>query len=358
MNYYDNDIYHDELEHIIKKNGGLKYLNNKSIVITGARGLIGSMLIDAIMYANEKFGINCNIYAIVRNQEQSVKRFNKYMRLPLLKIIKADINHDDIDIKSDIDFFVHGASNTHPVYYSSKPIETILTNTIGTNKVLEFSIKHKCKRFIFLSSVEIYGENRGDTESFSENYCGYIDCNTLRAGYPEGKRLGEALCQAYRKEKNLDCIILRVARCYGAGLLKNDSKALSQFLRNVLNGEDIILKSKGNQYYSYVYVADAVDSIFFAIKNGKDGEAYNVNGKESNITLKELAKLVAEDSNGKVTFDLPDKSEIEGFSKVTKAILNCDKFRKVGWQGNYTIREGIKRTLKMMKEQDDRGTAV
>lgn len=158
---------------------------------------------------------------------------------------------------------MHGASNTHPFLYSGKPIETILTNVAGTNNLLEFAVKHRCKRFLFLSSVEVYGENRGDCEKFKEDYCGYINSNTMRAGYPESKRTGETLCQAYIKEYGLDSVILRLARCYGPGILQNDSKALSQFIHRAKEKRDIILKSEGKQEFSYVYQADVVDAMCY-----------------------------------------------------------------------------------------------
>ena len=127
--------------------------------------------------------------------------------------------------------------------------------------MLEFAYSHHALRCVFASSNEIYGENRGDIEKFPESYCGYINCNTLRAGYPESKRCGEALCQAYIQQKGLDIVIPRLTRSYGPTLLKSDTKALSQFLRKALLGEDIVLKSAGTQYYSYLYVADSVSGL-------------------------------------------------------------------------------------------------
>ncbi len=256
MNYYENDLYLAELNKIIEDNGMLDMLRGKVFVITGARGLIGSELIDTIMFANQHLDLKCKVYGVVRNLQAAVHRFKSYEDNTYFQLVQADINCDVIQIEENIDYFVHGASNTHPIYYATRPIDTILTNTVGTNRVLEFASEHGCKRFIFLSSVEIYGENRRDVDKFEENYLGYLDCNTLRAGYPEGKRLGEALCQAYIEEKKLDCVIPRISRAYGPGLLKEDSKALSQFLKKVVSGEAIVLKSKGSQLYSYIYAAD------------------------------------------------------------------------------------------------------
>lgn len=240
---------------------------------------------------------------------------------------------------------MHGASNTHPFLYSGKPIETILTNVAGTNNLLEFAVKHRCKRFLFLSSVEVYGENRGDCEKFKEDYCGYINSNTMRAGYPESKRTGETLCQAYIKEYGLDSVILRLARCYGPGILQNDSKALSQFIHRAKEKRDIILKSEGKQEFSYVYQADVVDAMCYFLQFGISGECYNVTGKDSDVSLKDLAEKIADMSGVLVKYELPDKNEAAGYSMATKAVLDGRKAETIGWTAVYPIWEGIKRSL-------------
>ncbi len=345
MKYYENSQYETELKDILEYKDIFKILKDKIFVITGTRGLIGSMLVDTIMYANQSYHLNCKVYGVVRNLEAARWRFAKYDGMDCFKLIQSDINRDNIRIAENIDYFIHGASNTHPIYYSARPIETILTNTIGTNNVLEFASNHSCKRFIFMSSVEIYGENKKDVDKFDENYLGYINCNTLRAGYPEGKRLGESLCQAYIKEKNLDCVILRISRAYGPGLLKEDSKALSQFLCKAIHKENIVLKSNGDQFYSYVYVADVVSAILFLLAKGVNGEAYNISGFESDITLADLANYIASLAGTKVKFDIPDSKEAEGYSKATKALLDISKISDLGWNPRYSIKEGLQRTL-------------
>lgn len=336
-------LYTEELKEAANDMRIMEVFRRKTIVITGARGLIGSELIDVLMYANKQWDLKCRIYAVVRNRAKAEQRFEQYVNSEYFIICEADVNLEEIRIREDVDFFVHAASNTHPLHYASKPIETILTNTLGTNNTLKFAVEHRCKRFVFLSSVEIYGESRGDTELFAEDDCGYIDCNTLRAGYPEGKRAGEALCQAYIHEKKLDCVIPRIARCYGPGLLENDTKAISQFIRNGLAGKDIILKSSGMQKYSYVYAADVVSAILFLIKHGKSAEAYNVTGTDSDITLLELAEMIANKAGTKVRSGSAGTVERLGGSRATKALLDGSKIRKAGWQAKISLEEGIGR---------------
>ena len=222
------------------------------MLISGATGLIGSFLVDVIMHQNKVEELQCKVYALGRSEEKAKARFGYCYESEWFQFIPYDINkpfvRDDI---GDIDYVLHLASNTHPVAYATDPIGTITTNIIGTQNMLDFAHAHHAKRCAFASSNEVYGENRGDVEKFDERYCGYIDCNTMRAGYPESKRCGEALCQAYIKQKGMDIVIPRLTRSYGPTMLMSDTKAISQFIRKAIAGEDIVLKSEGTQYYSY-----------------------------------------------------------------------------------------------------------
>ena len=326
-------------------------LSGSSLFISGATGMIGSCLIDAIMLRNRDCGLNCTIYALTRNVKKATDRFSFWGNSPFLLFHEGDVNHSNgFPAPRQCDYVLHLASNTHPVAYATDPIGTITANIIGTRNMLEYASKCSSKRFVFVSSNEIYGENRGDTELFDEAYSGYIDCNTLRAGYPESKRCGEALCQAYRKQLGLDAVIARLTRSFGPSLQLTDTKALSQFLRNGLKKENIVLKSEGMQYYSYTYSVDAVCGLLTVMLQGKDGEAYNVADASCDIRLKDLAALIAAKAGTKVVFDLPDQIEAAGFSKATKARLNGHKLQQLGWRPFYSIDEGIQRTMVVLED--------
>ncbi|NRY62048.1 NAD-dependent epimerase/dehydratase family protein [Clostridium beijerinckii] len=353
MNLIDLNLYREDIERIAALDFNWKLMKNKSIMISGATGMIGSFFIDVIMYKNQT-GLNCTVYALGRNEEKARKRFCKYWNSYNFEFINVDINKG-IDFDKDrVEFIFHAASNTHPVAYAKDPIGTITTNIIGTYNLLEFAVMHGTERFIFASSVEVYGENRGDTDTFTEEYCGYIDSNTLRAGYPESKRAGEALCQAYIKQKGLDIVIPRLSRTFGPTMLMSDTKAVSQFIKKGLNEEDIVLKSEGAQFYSYSYVSDAVSGVLACLFNGECGEAYNISDDSCNISLRNLASVIAEYVGKKVVFEIPDATESAGYSKATKAILNSSKLQKTGWKAYYDMKSGLIRTIDILKNVIDK----
>ncbi len=348
MNLYANIEYKNDIEWVADLALPWDKLKNKSILISGASGLIGSFLIDVILKKNSE-GFNCTVYALGRSKKRMESRFSYYKNREDLRFIEHDINFPLPEEKIDTtDYVLHLASNTHPIAYATDPIGTITTNIIGAMNMLDFAVVHNAIRCVYASSNEVYGENRGDVEKFSEQYCGYIDSNTLRAGYPESKRCGEALCQAYIKQRNLDIVIPRLTRSYGPTLLESDTKALSQFLHNAVQGKNIILKSTGNQYYSYLYVADTVSGLLTVLLCGESGMAYNIADERSDITLKNLAEYIADISNVKVEFEIPDSLEASGYSKATKARLDSTKLKKLGWSARYDIEEGLKRTLNML----------
>lgn len=350
MNLYDNNLYMEDINYVGSLNLPWGKLKNKSLLLSGATGMIGSFLVDVILEKNIIDGLNCTVYGLGRSEEKAKARFSKYADDPRFVFIPYDVK---IPLKRNdlgtVDYVLHLASNTHPMQYSTDPIGTITTNIIGLQNMLEFAVEHHATRFAFASSNEIYGENRGDVELFDESYCGYINSNTLRAGYPESKRCGEALCQAYKAQKGLDIVIPRLTRTYGPTMLMSDTKAISQFIKKGIAGEDVVLKSAGNQYYSYQYVADSVAGVLTVLLCGESGEAYNIADENSDIMLRDLAAIIAKMNGKEVIFEIPDAIEAAGYSTATKARLNGRKLHDLGWSSQYNIQCGIERTITILR---------
>lgn len=353
MSLYTNDLYMEDVRRAAELALPWEKLTGKSIMLSGATGLIGSFLVDVLMEKNAADALGCTVYALGRSEEKAKSRFSRHTSDPHLVFIPYDVKFPLVrDDLGTVDYILHLASNTHPMQYSTDPIGTITTNIIGLQNLLDFAVAHHASRFAFASSNEIYGENRGDTEFFAEDYCGYINSNTLRAGYPESKRCGEALCQAYKAQKGLDVVIPRLTRSYGPTMLMSDTKAISQFIKKGIAGEDIVLKSAGTQYYSYQYVADSVSGLLTILLKGENGEAYNIAEEHSDIMLKDLAAIIAEISGKNVVFEIPDAVEAAGYSTATKARLAGQKLRALGWTPEYDIRRGMERTICILKSQD------
>lgn len=350
MLIYEINAYQQDIDTLLNESLAWQKLQNKSIMLSGATGLIGSFLIDVIMEKNIRDGLNCTVYALGRNKQKAMKRFLKFVDDPHLVFVSYDVKEPlEMDCVGKVDYVLHLAANTHPMLYATDPIGTITTNLVGAQNMLEFSVEHNATRFLFASSNEMYGENRGDVELFDEDYCGYINCNTLRAGYPESKRCSEALCQAYKQQKGLNVVIARLTRSYGPTMNMSDTKAVSQFIKKGIAGEDIVLKSEGTQHYSYTYMADAVSGLLWILLAGENGEAYNIADESGDIQLRDLAANIAAINGKNVVFEIPDAVEASGYSRVTKARLNGGKLKKLGWAPQYDIKTGMERTISILK---------
>ena len=312
-----------------------------TVLVTGASGLIGSCLADVLLEANRSYGKRFTVYAMGRSAEKLAARFGETENLHCI----AQNVTEPITVEG-IDYILHAASNADPRSYALYPAETILTNVMGARNVLEYCKAHKT-RALLTSTFEVYG--RLDRDEYAENEYGIIDLNLIRSCYPESKRTAEMLFKSYFDEYGVDCVIARLASIYGPTMQKDDSKAHAQFLRNALEGRDIVLKSKGTPKRTYCYVMDAVSGLLTILFQGKAGEAYNVANEQSVATIAQVAGTIAELAGTKVVFDLPDEVESKGFSRPQNCVLNPEKLKALGWTGKYDLRSGMKETLDILR---------
>lgn len=322
------DLEFEDIKYVAELPYRWDQLNNKVVLISGGTGFIGSFLIKVIQYRNKMYGSNVKVVSVSRRKMQDQED---------VEYLRADITNPLI-YDGKIDYILHLASNTHPAQYAEDPVGTITTNIIGCDNLLKLAVENKAERFLLASSVEIYGQ--GTESLMDESYSGYIDCNTARAGYNEAKRTCESLCESYKMQYGVECVIARLARTIGPDT-KKDTKAMAQFMSKAVSGEDIILKSMGNQRFSYIYVADAVSGIFKILLEGHVGEAYNVSGKDEHMTLRNYAEFIAGLAKMKFRYQFEDNGAV---SKATYALMDTKKLESIGWAPMYGICEALERT--------------
>ena len=338
----NNKYYQEDLDYILSVEG-IDSLRGRSVLISGATGMVGLCLIDALMRFNENSNAGIVIYAVGRDKDRASSRLGEYYSNTLFNFIEQDVRKPfPEDLR--VDYIIPLASNTHPLAYSKYPVETVEINVKGAEHALKKAVQCGAA-VLYPSTVEVYGN--GEVQ-FDENYTGKLNLATSRACYTESKRVCEALCQSYIAEYGVDCKIVRLSRLFGPTMLESDTKASSQFILKALANEDIVLKSKGDQFFSYTYVADAVQAILFVLLNGERGQAYNIACDNCNVHLATFAKECAALSNKLVVFDLPSDVEAKGYSVASKAILSTNKLSSLGWTANRSFKDAVYRTYNIL----------
>lgn len=310
----------------------------KKFLVTGAGGLVGSSFIDFL----EEIDPSVNIIALGRDKQALEQRFKKYLDKSGFKLYQSDVcdMHEDFSV----DYIIHAASPAHPLAYSHNPVEVMKANLVGTINMLEIAKKSKA-RLLFISSGEIYGTTSEANAAFKEDEYGKTDILSPRSCYPESKRAAETLCASYHAEYEVDVVIARLCHVYGAGITKSNSRADAQFLRNALNGENIVMKSTGSQVRSFCYVKDAAVGLAYTLFKGTSGQAYNVANKNSVASVREYAQTLAKLSGVNIINDFPADDEKNGYSKISRAVLNADKLERLGWTPLYDLTDGLRDTL-------------
>ena len=310
-----------------------------NVLVTGATGLLGSCLVEVLMQCPCQ---DLHVYAAGRNEERARHLFWDCVDSPRFHLLKYDVTQP---LESEVSFHyvIHAASNASPSFFAKNPVEVMKANLIGTANLLDYGIAHDLRRFLYVSTGEIYGE--GDGNPFVEDYSGYVNTMSARSCYPSSKRAAETLCAAYVAEYGMDIVVARPSHTYGPHFTESDNRAYAQFIRNVLNGEDIVMKSDGAQYRSWCYVVDCVKGLLYVLLKGKTGEAYNVADTYSNISIRQLAEMVAEIGGSKVVLDLPSDTERKGYNPVTKSVFSTEKLESLGWCVKGTMREKMEATI-------------
>lgn len=339
----------DNVKKCVERNAAMfRLLDGKTILISGGSGLIGSYFIVMVGY------YNCRYQGNVRVINVDIKETPAFLTLPFFDFVDNVVEKvENLSLSffknKKIDFIIHAASHTSPYDYANDPVGTMLGNFFGTKILLDLAENQPNSRFLFCSSVEAYGAANSEDTVFVENYSGYVNANTTRSAYPSAKRASESLCAAYRAQHGVDYCIARIGRIIGPTVDTNDTKAPTQFILNAAKEEDVVLKSDGMQFYTYGYVTDCVTAILYILTKGVSGEAYNVASEHGDYHLREIAEMCSRNSQGNVCSNISKSLDSQGYSKITRAVLDMSKLKKMGWQSVIDIPDGIKETVSVVR---------
>lgn len=339
-------ILKEDIENILKADLNWEDFKGTNILITGASGMIGSYMLNTLVTLNNARDYEMSIYALVRNPDKIPDEIRTQISIIQQSVVEPIVT----DIK--FDYVIHTASPASPLIMRNDPVGTVAANTIGTFNTLNVAKQGSKKGYLYISSREIYGQPYENQEIFSEDTYGFVDPLNVRSCYPEGKKAAETMCVCFKEQYGVNAKIARLAHTFGPGMPVDDGRVQADFLRNVINNEDIVLKSEGTAVRTYTYVGDAVLALFYILLNSEE-IVYNISSEESTVSIRQLAETLVEaypERGLKLVFDIPESDKNTGCAPFTLGILSSNKIRALGWEPIYGLKEGLMRTVEFLED--------
>lgn len=321
-------------------------LQNQTILISGATGLIGNAIVQCLLRVKEQKSIDFDIVVWVRNKEKAHRLFHDSVLYILGELNKP------IVFEKKVDYIIHCANPTSSKFFVNNPVETVTMAFQGTSNLLDFALKNKVKSFVFLSSMEIYGFPAKGTK-VTEVMSGRFDTQIIRNSYPLSKQICECLCFSYYHEYGVPTKVIRLTQTFGPGVSYNDERVFAEFARCVIEDRPIVLKTKGDTERCYLYISDAVSAIFTVLFKGKDGEAYSAANEESFCSILDMARIVS--SFGTRGVDIIEQDITKyGYSNTVYMNLDTSKIRDLDWQPEVGLKESFEYMIEDMRKEKNR----
>jgi len=317
---------------------------DSTVLVTGATGRLGMYLVEALNKADIDWNLNLRIIALARSREKLERVFGESLNLPNISTIVQDIT-EPVSYDGNADYIFHTAGAASPKDFTEDPVGTLWGHVQGTRNVLEFARQKNTKKVLYVSTVEVYGDWQAE-DFIREDDMGPMRCDDARKCYPEAKRLCETMLSSYKAQYGLDYVGVRLCHTLGPGISLDDGRSFAQFLKNVINGEDIVLQTDGSVQRTYTYSADAVGAMLLAFTRG-DEDFYNIANTDNLISTRELAKLIAgfdPKQKVKVIFEKEPGNTLK-YLNYRLGIMNTDRIMKLGWRPQVGLEDMFRWTL-------------
>lgn len=316
------------------------------VLVTGGCGFIGSNFIRHALEKHPDWSItNFDKLTYAGNLDNLKDVESRYSRQKgRYNFVKGDICDEKAvnGLMKDSDIIFHFAAESHVDVSIKDPFVFTNTNVLGTHVMLEAARKSGIKKFIFISTDEVYGSIREG--SFTEE-------SPFRPNspYSSSKAAADLLARSYNKTYGLPVIITRSSNNFGP--FQYPEKVMPLFITNLIEGKKVPVYGTGMNVRDWIYVIDNCNGIDFAAEKGKIGEAYNIGGgnEKTNIDmtktiLKDMGKDDKEDSFIEFVKDRPGHD--------FRYSLDCTKMKKMGWKPRHSFDSAIKETIDWYKNNE------
>lgn len=314
-------------------------MKNKTILVTGGAGFIGSHLCKKLLEDGYRV---ISMDNLITGNMANVKRLkdNKnflFIRHDITKKFSEKIKKE----LSDLAYILDLACPASPVDFPRYPLEIMEVCFNGTKNLLELAREYKVP-FLQTSTSEVYGDP--EIHPQPESYWGHANPYGPRSCYDEGKRSAEALIYTYKNTYKVDTKIIRIFNTYGPQMRPDDGRVVSNFIVQAITGKNITVYGDGKQTRSFCYVSDMVGGIIAMMKSREEGP-FNI-GNPGEFTILELAQKVIKltGTKSKIIFKPLPKDD----PKQRKPIITLAK-KKLGWSPKVSLDEGLEKTLEFFK---------
>ena len=357
MKLYENKQWISDIDEVTAGLPELAELEGKSVLVTGAAGLIGSSVIDILLRYNDTHDDTSSgkirIYAAGRSIERMEERFGARSSEGDLVFVSYDAAKPDQSFDFSCDYVIHGAGNAYPGAILKEPVETMLANFTGIKVLLDLAKGCGTKRVLYISSSEVYGTGRSGDRPHREDEASCIDLLNPRSSYSVGKCAAETLCVSYSGEYGIGTVIVRPGHIYGPTASPLDDRVSSVWTHAAARGDNIVMKSDGSSIRSYCYCPDCASAILKVLLRGGNGRAYNISNPGSVITIREMAGYITEAAGVSLICEKAAAEEKKGFNPMSNSSLDSTSLESLGWRGIFDAGRGFSHTVSILKEMID-----
>lgn len=351
-----NQILKQDMEDIYSRKIDWNRLDDKTVLLTGAYGMLASYIVYFLLYVRTIKNIGVRLIVIVRNKEKFIKKFQKVQGIVDIQIIQSDLSNP-IHIDGQVDYIIHAASLASPQYYSVCPVDVLQPNIIGNYYLLELAREKQVKGYLLFSTCDVYGMPNAACRLIDESAFGSMDTLDIHNCYSESKRMAETMCKAFQIQYQVPVKIARIAHTYAPTMdIQNDPRVFASFVKNIIAGQDIVMKSDGAGKRSFCYITDAIAGYFTILFDGKSGEAYNVGNTSQFVSVRELAEcLITLCPEKKLHVIRKERDNAEHYTenallKGCESVPDNSKLKGLGWNAKIDIKEGFNRVIKYIRK--------